>query len=326
MNELIDNYNRRIDYLRISVTDKCNLRCKYCMSEEGVEHKPHSEILTYEEIIRFSRVAVKNGISKIRLTGGEPLIRKNILYFINQLSKIKGLDDISLTTNGILLAEMAEDLLKAGLRRVNVSLDTLDRAKFRQLTGSDDIDKVLKGIEKALEVGLEPVKINVVAMKGFNDDPVEFIDLIYKYPVHIRFIELMEVNNCYSDDIRFVSEEEIRNIFKRFGELEEAESPYGAGPAVYYKLKGAKGTIGFICPESRHLCKKCNRLRLTADGFLRVCLFSENMIDVKSVLRSKDYSDKKLDQLIKDALNQKPKDRYTIEDQYKKRSMWQIGG
>lgn len=321
---MIDSHNRKIDYLRLSITDKCNLRCIYCMPAEGLKLKPRAEILSYEEIELFANCAVEKGISKIRLTGGEPLIRRDILDLIKTLTSIPGLKDISLTTNGVLLAEHSEALVEAGLKRVNISIDSLNPDIFRQITRNGKLDRVIKGVEKAIESSLAPVKINVVVLRGINEDVSDFIRLTFEHPVHVRFIEYMPFSKEIGME-KSVSSAELKEKIKKFGRLEQAVSPTGAGPARYFKMKGALGTIGFISPMSDHFCPKCNRLRLTADGKLRTCLFSDEEIDVRKFLRSPDAK-KEVGKLIQKALLEKPKNHSESRRRDFQRRMSQIGG
>jgi cyclic pyranopterin phosphate synthase len=275
---------RKIDYLRISVTDRCNLRCVYCMPSTGVTSMPHEEILTYEEIELFARASRLAGIKRIRITGGEPLVRKGAPDLVRMLASIDPELKLSLTTNGVLLERYAAELKDAGLRRVNVSLDSLDRETYAGITRVGKLEDALTGIERAVEAGLEPVKINVVVLKGLNDDPLGFGRLTLELPVHVRFIEYMP----YFDEPGrwYVSSAETRARLAGLGELEEVESPEGWGPADYFRLPGAAGAIGFISPVSCHFCSSCNRLRLTADGKMRTCLFDLNGRDIKSEIRS----------------------------------------
>ncbi|MHB0976629.1 MAG: GTP 3',8-cyclase MoaA [Candidatus Aquicultorales bacterium] len=321
MAELIDGHNRRIDYLRLSITDRCNLRCVYCMPEEGITERPHGDILSYEEFEVFGRAAVEAGISKIRVTGGEPLVRKDAVQLIEMLASLPELSDVSITTNGILLAEHAERLKAAGLSRVNVSIDSLDPKTYKALTRWGSLDKALAGVEKALETGLTPVKINVVLLKGVNDDPEPFVRLTREYPVHVRFIEHMPIGKPVNAD-NFLSVGDLRERMAAFGRFEDAEGPWGAGPATYVKFKDALGTIGFISPISRHFCGECNRLRLTPEGKLRVCLFSDEEIDVRPAIREGDEAVKKL---IEVALTKKPRE-HEMKLRNVKKLMSQIGG
>ena len=307
MTGLSDSFQRPINYLRISVTDRCNLRCIYCLPPGGVGLISHGEILTYEEIYTVAQAAAELGINKIRLTGGEPLIRSGLPRLIQMLAQIDGIDDISLTTNGILLAGYAAELKQAGLRRVNVSLDTLKQDKFELITRrGNNLGEVLEGIEVAMSVGLNPVKLNTVVMSGINDD--ELLDFAVKTIAeewHIRFIELMPFVGKGSTSPRFVSASEMRQRLESLGELEPCLPSIGNGPAKYFRLPHAKGTVGFITPVSEHFCFHCNRLRLTADGKLRPCLLADDEIDLKQPLRS-GISWAGLKQLIEEAVASKP--------------------
>lgn len=320
-----DRYNRTVDYLRISVTDRCNLNCVYCTSSKGVELLPQGELLTYEEMIEISRAAVACGIRKIRITGGEPLVRRDIEGLVSEISRIEGLVDLSLTTNGILLSEMAEPLRRAGLKRINISLDTLDPERYSHLTGGGSLKKVLAGVDSALAAGFDPVKINAVLVdESVEDDIDSFLDLVYRKPVHVRFIEKME----FDDDCGTAGGTSCARIIEKVSErveLEETEGPLGFGPATYVRPKGAKGTLGFICPYSRHFCDRCNRLRLTADGRLRPCLFSDAEIDLKKLLREGGFSGQALAERISEALLLKP-ESFKSALRKGRRTMRQIGG
>lgn len=283
---LIDNYGRKIEYLRISVTDRCNFRCIYCQSREPIKFIPQEELLTYEEIEEVVRTAVELGVKRVRLTGGEPLGRKGIESLVERLSKIEELQDLSLTTNGYLLLEKAEILKRAGLKRLNVSLDTLKAEKFERITGGFRFDKIWRGILKAWEIGFEPLKINVVVIKGLNDEEIlELANLTLKYPWEIRFIEFMPVGgSALWDEENVLPISEIKKILDSFSPLEPVSS-FGGGPARVFKWKDACGKLGFISPLSEHFCSKCNRFRITADGKLRTCLFSDEEINLKDYLR-----------------------------------------
>jgi cyclic pyranopterin phosphate synthase len=327
MTGLSDSFQRPINYLRISVTDRCNLRCVYCMPEAGVALMSHADILTYEEIYTVAKVAAGLGINKVRLTGGEPLVRLGLADLVKMLAGIKGIDDLSLTTNGILLAPNAAALKKAGLRRVNVSLDTLRPERFRQITRCGELEDTLKGIEAAKVAGLEPVKINMVVMAGINDDElIDFTRRTIEPGWHVRFIEHMPVNGDDPPFSRLFSVKEMRKRIETLGELEPWQVDAGNGPAKYYRLPGAKGTIGFITPVTEHFCYRCNRVRLTADGKLRPCLLSEEEIDVKGALRSGASPDE-LKRLIEKAIAVKPERHYLAEGKKQKgRPFSQVGG
>jgi cyclic pyranopterin phosphate synthase len=273
-----------IDYLRISITDRCNLRCVYCMPAEGVTSITHSEILTYEELEMITRAAHDAGITRVRLTGGEPLVRRGAVDFVGMLGAIDPDLRITLTTNGVLLAEHAAALRRAGLSRVNISLDTLDPETYESITRVGRLEDALGGLDAAIDVGLDPIKINVVVLKGLNDDPVPFAELSRRLPVHVRFIEYMPY---FGETGKwFVPSEVIKSRLSSMGPLEEVESPEGWGPAGYYRLPGAVGLLGFISPMTCHFCSSCNRLRVTADGKLRVCLFDSNGFNIKREIRA----------------------------------------
>lgn len=326
---LLDPFKRRINYLRISVTDRCNLRCTYCMPEAGVSLIPHEEILTYEELLRIVRIFAKEGISKIRLTGGEPLIRRGIIQFISELARIKGIKDLSLTTNGILLKDFAQDLQVAGLKRVNISLDSLIRERFFKITRRDAFDKVWAGVEEALRVGLSPVKLNMVAIRGVNDDEIEsFAQLTLKLPLSIRFIEYMPLGNGKEwEETDFFSIDQIKNRLEKMGRLIPIPSNPWDGPAKRFQLEGAIGEIGFIGAVSSHFCEDCNRLRLTPDGKIRTCLFSDHEIDIREIMRN-GGTDQELKSRLLAALQLKPERHFINHPQFKKcqRNMSAIGG
>jgi len=301
MNKLIDKYNRIIDYLRISVTDRCNLRCIYCMPEEGIHNIPHSEILRYEEIIEVIQIARGLGINRFRITGGEPLVRKGIIEFLSNLKKL-GLI-FSLTTNGILLKEYAESLASIGLIRINISLDTLDKDKFFSITRGGDLLKVLAGIETVREMGMSPIKINTVVMKGINEDEIEdFVTWAEENELNVRFIEFMPTG--IGEDLFYPLKETMQNLVEK-NDLIPTKIP-GAGPARNYRFKNSPGTVSFILPRSEPFCWQCNRLRLTASGQLRPCLASRKEIDLKSTLRRK-HSEQEIMNLFMKAVALKPK-------------------
>ena len=288
MNKLIDNFGREISYLRVSITDRCNYRCIYCQSEKEFEFIPHQEILRFEEIVEIVQEAVNLGITKVRITGGEPLVREGIVNFIKQLRKIDRLEDISLTTNAFFLSEYAEKLKEAGLNRVNISLDSLQEEKYKKITRGGSLGKALKGISSALKAGLLPIKINTVLIRGINDDEVEdFVRLALDRPLNIRFIEFMpsgeEVINEFKN--KFISVQEIKEKLIRKYLLNPIKISTANGPAKYYQIKGGQGTIGFITALSQHFCKTCNRIRLTSEGKLRPCLFSNTEVDIKQAIR-----------------------------------------
>jgi len=296
------------------------------MPSEGISLLPHQELITYEEIGTIVRLAVELGITKVRLSGGEPLVRIGLVNLIKMLSHIEGIDDLSLTTNGVLLESYAAPLKEAGLQRVNISLDSLDRRRFQSITGVDKLDAVLRGIEAARQVGLEPIKINMVVMRGVNDDEVIDFALRSKEGWHVRFIELMSFAGNEAKPLEFVSAEEMQQTLAALGELQPCLPPKGNGPAKYYRLPGASGTIGFITPISEHFCFSCNRLRLTADGRLLPCLLSDAEIDLIHPLREGASPDE-LKHLILEAVACKPEGHQLAGGIIpKKRRMAQIGG
>ncbi|RKX62384.1 MAG: GTP 3',8-cyclase MoaA [Thermodesulfobacteriota bacterium] len=283
---LIDRFGRKIEYLRISVTDRCNFKCIYCFTRQNWKWLPHKEILTFEELETIVKTAVKLGIKRIRLTGGEPLLRKNIDILIKKLTQIPEIIDLSLTTNGFFLEELGERLKDAGLKRVNISLDTLNKDKFKKLTGVSAFEKVLKSIDIALDLGFNPVKINTVVIRGFNEDEIlELAKLTLEKPIEVRFIEFMPIgeNSLWNEEC-VVTVREIKKILESFSKLIPEFSCSG-GPAKVFRWKNAKGKIGLISPISEPFCYKCNRLRITADGRLRPCLFSDYEINLKPILR-----------------------------------------
>ncbi len=325
MTGLSDSFQRPINYLRISVTDRCNLRCIYCMPPQGVRLSPRSEILHYEEIQAVAQAAAALDINKVRLTGGEPLVRSGLSHLVEILSQIEGIDDIALTTNGMLLRQYAAPLRQAGLRRVNVSLDTLKREKFHRITRHDKLGDVLDGIKAAKEAGLDPVKVNMVVIRGINDDEVlDFARLTIEQEWHVRFIEPMPFG--IGEDISFVPTGEIQERLLSLGSLEPCLPSQGNGPAKYFRFEGTQGTVGFISPLSEHFCFNCNRLRLTVDGKLRPCLLSDEEVDLKNPLR-RGASPDELKGLIQQAVAQKPERHHLSEGVLPKgRAMCQVGG
>jgi len=289
---LVDQFGRQITYLRVSVTDRCNFRCVYCMPPEGIERQPHESIMRYEEIAEVVRVAAAEGVREVRLTGGEPLARLGLPGLVRMIAETPGIEDIGLTTNGALLEQYAPTLAEAGLKRINVSLDTLSPERFARITRGGSLDKVWRGIEIAEAAGLAPIKINVVAMRGVNDDElVEMARLTVERPWHVRFIEIMPVNNQQewgegfpNPANTFMSIAEIQEQLRELG-LEPSEEKSGSGPAREFAIPGGKGRVGFISPVSDHFCGECNRLRLTADGNLRPCLLSDLEIPLLPALR-----------------------------------------
>ncbi len=328
MTGLSDSFQRPINYLRISVTDRCNLRCIYCMPPGGVSLMSHGDILSYEEIYTVAQAAAELGINKLRITGGEPLVRLGLPSLIEMLAEIEAIDDISLTTNGTLLGDYAAELKQAGLQRVNVSLDTLKADRFGLITRSESsLSQVLEGIEAARAAGLEPVKLNMVVIAGVNDDELlDFAAKTINEEWHVRFIELMPLAGEDASASRFISASEMRQRLEQLGELEPCLPSIGNGPAKYFRFSQAKGSVGFITPISEHFCFHCNRLRLTADGKLRPCLLSDYEIDLKAPLRS-GISLAGLKQLIEEAVANKPL-RHNLAKGYvpRERPFSQVGG
>lgn len=326
-----DTFGRTIDYLRISVTEACNFRCIYCAPNGHTAPQRSASPLSVDEIHRVVHAAVALGITKIRLTGGEPLLRRDIIDIVRAISSVDGVQDLALTTNGFLLGRLARDLAKAGLKRVNISLDTLRRDRFTQITGVDAFDAVWAGIGAAEDAGLVPLKINAVAMRGINDDEfADFARLTIDHPWHVRLIELMPVGA--SDIAReffnqhFISAGEL---IARLPELSKSDSPQGNGPARTYRLPGAQATLGFITPASEHFCNACNRLRVTAHGALCACLFGErgDAVRMRGAL-CEGVSESKLQELLARAIDAKP-EQHPFGNDFKitsVESMSKIGG
>ena len=312
-NGLIDMFSRTISYLRLSLTDRCNLKCMYCVTEDEksgcLTKLSHDELLSYEELLRVVRVAVGMGISKLRLTGGEPLVRNNIMRFIDQLAEIDNLNDIRITTNGVLLEQYAEGLLAAGVNKINISLDTLQPERFARITGVDCFDRVWRGIEKARAIGFSPVKLNMVVMRGINDDELpDFARMSCDTDLQVRFIEFMPIGvSSRWDKNTYMSSDEIKERIGAVGELIPISGGRADGPASVFRLGAdAKGKLGFISPISHHFCDRCNRLRLTSEGMLRSCLLHDEETDLRSVLR-RNGSDEEIRETLLTAIRNKPK-------------------
>lgn len=318
-----DTLGRNINYLRISVTDRCNLRCMYCMPEEGICKKEHDDILSLEEIYEVVKACSELGISKVRITGGEPLVRKGLTGLVNRISELQGIKEVALTTNGILLPKYAKELKAAGLNRVNISLDTMDAEKYSYITRQGSLGDVMAGVDAAEAVGLLPIKLNTVLIGGFNDDEIEdFVNLTMDRAIDVRFIELMPIGQAgHWAKKHFIPNTEILNRVK---ELQPIQSDDPSSPAKYYRLPGAKGKVGLINPISHTFCGSCNRIRLTADGKFKPCLHSETEIDIKKVLKSGDS----LQEVIMETILQKPM-QHNLNCQHNKpiqRDMYRIGG
>jgi len=319
---LLDKNGRNISYIRVSVTDRCNLRCVYCMPKDGVYKKEHHEVIRFEDIIKILKASAFIGINKVRFTGGEPLVVKNIEKLIYETSKIQEIDDIAITTNGIILNTMVEDLKKAGLKRVNISLDSLKKEKFEKITRGGNILEVFQAIDKCINLGIKPVKINVVVIKGVNDDEVgDFIHLTKDTPVNIRFIELMPIGegiNYY--DKGFISSEEVLSMHDELVPINNNVS----STARLFKLPNSKGTVGFISPLSCKFCSSCNRIRLTSSGAIKPCLHSDTEYDLKK------YLDNEINLIseLKNIIYNKPAEHHLEEDRRSKsrRDMFEIGG
>lgn len=311
-----DRFGRNITYLRISVTDLCNLRCKYCMPESGVKSLCHSDILSIEEIVEIVKVASKNGIKKIRLTGGEPLVRRGFINLCKQISEINEIEDIAITTNGVHLKDMADELFENKVRRINFSLDTLVKEKYNDITRRNDFDKTIESLFYVIKKGFK-VKINVVLIGGFNDDEIQdFVNLANKYDLEVRFIELMQIGETanWSKD-KFVSNKIVLE------KVPELEFDGVSGVAKIYKIKGQKGRIGLISPISCSFCEDCNRIRLTSDGKLKPCLHSKDEINLKGL------SGEELEEVFKRGIYEKP-EKHHLEDgkSESERDMNKIGG
>ncbi len=298
---MLDPFNRSISYLRISVTDLCNLRCRYCMPEAGVCKREHSEIMSFEEIIEVTAAAARLGIDKVRITGGEPLVRRDLQELCRGIKAIPEIKELALTTNGLLLEGMAFDLKAAGVDRVNISIDSLNPEKYAYMTRGGDLGRVLRGIEAAKAAGLAPIKLNTVLIGGFNDDEIPaLVELTRENEIEMRFIELMPIG----ESLPFWEKSFVPNraVLEAVPEL-VAEELGGKSVAKIYRLPGARGTVGIINPVSNHFCKSCNRLRLTADGMLKPCLHSNVEIPVRGM------SAEELEEAIKSAIGRKPENR-----------------
>ncbi len=309
---MVDGFGRRIEYLRISVTDKCNLRCVYCMPEEGLPWLRRAEILTYEEITEVVRVMARKGLRKLRLTGGEPLVRKDLPRLVDQLAAVPGIENIALSTNAVLLAPVARRLRDAGVSRVNISLDSLRPERADTIARRPGtLARVLEGLDAAHAVGFDPIKINVVLMRGENDDEVaDFAELSRTRPLHVRFIEVMPTeSNLELSASGFLSCDEALARVREVDALEPVQGPPGNGPATYFSFPGAQGTIGVITPMSHNFCDRCNRMRLTADGQLRPCLFGTIQTPLRDALRRGDA----LEPLIDETLRIKPEKHLLVQ-------------
>ncbi len=317
-----DSFNREIDYLRVSLTDRCNLRCEYCMPESGIDNKiKHSDMLSLEEMFRLIQEFVLLGIKKIRFTGGEPLVRKGAVGLIKRVNRLEGVKEVTITTNGVLLEEYAEDLFHAGVKRINISLDSLHPKKYKEITRGGDIQKVFRGIEKAQKLGIKPIKLNTVLIGGFNDDEIEdLVNLTLYEHIDIRFIELMPIGEASA----FAKSKFLSNniVLEKIPELKPVQKEDISSPANYFKLPNAKGRVGLINPITCKFCSDCNRVRLTATGKLKLCLHSDREIDLSKILRARGD----LNRAVKEAILTKEEEHHLENNEYIRRSMNQIGG
>ena len=327
----IDPFGRAITYLRISLTDRCNLRCVYCMPKEGVQWQSRADQLSADEIIRVVETAAQGGVRRIRLTGGEPLVHPNILEIVRRIASIQKIEEVSLTTNAMLLERLAQPLAEAGLRRVNISLDTLDRTKFKRITRGGEIDRVWKGIAAAERAHLTPIKLNTVIVRGLNSDELPALAWsTIANDWHVRFIEVMPIGNAQewgagfpAPDKRYVSVQEMHKELSTLN-LQPVAAPRGNGPARTFQIPGALGTVGFISPLGEHFCENCNRLRLTSDGRLRSCLVDSNEVSLRDAVRAGNS----LEQYFMQAILNKPQhhNMHSAMSADTQRGMSQIGG
>ncbi len=331
MQPLVDAYQREITYMRVSITDRCNLRCVYCMPEEGLEWTPSDEILSYDELLRIITVAARRGLRKIRITGGEPLVRKGVVEFIDRVHRVPGIEEIALTTNAVFLKDMAADLFKAGLRGINISIDSLNPDTFAKIVRRDIFHKVWEGIEEAERVGFTPLKLNVVLQQGVNDhEAIDFVNLTRTKPYHVRFIEYMPCANwdtwvkTYKPFQAVV--DEVETMTGKMIPINGANEG-NTGPAENFRIPGAPGIVGFIHAVSHDFCDTCNRVRLTADGQVRPCLFSEIAVDFRNALRN-GCSDEEIEGLLDQVLYVKPEyhELDMIPEEKKLTTMVNLGG
>ncbi|MCU0599431.1 MAG: GTP 3',8-cyclase MoaA [Desulfobacterales bacterium] len=308
-NRLIDTHQRPINYLRISITDRCNLRCLYCNPEAKARKLEHREILRYEELLRIIRIGVSMGITKVRVTGGEPLVRKGCCDFLKQIAKIEGIEDLALTTNGVLLKDHIDRIADAGVKRLNISMDTLDPEKYARITGSDVFERVWDGILSAHQKGISPIKINMVVLAGINDEElIDFAKLSLDYPFHFRFIEYMPIGRSIDLNTPPILLPAIKSRIEAIGELIPLQKNIHDGPAARFRFRDSRGEIGFISPVSRHFCAACNRLRVTADGHILSCLLSNITEDIKTPIRA-GFLDEALREVFFNATRRKPLQR-----------------
>ena len=325
---MIDKHSRKISYLRVSVTDLCNLRCVYCMPPGGSELSRKEEILSLEEILKLIKHGVSLGVNKIRITGGEPLVRKGIISLVKHITEIKGIDDIAMTTNGVFLKEFATELKSSGLSRLNISLDTMREDRFAEITRGGNIADVFDGVEAVLKAGFKGTKMNAVIMRGDNDDEIhDFVRYIMERDIELRFIELMASGwkDMVNED-RFMPTSEIMERVRGVGELVPDKQRIGGGPATIYRIKGALGSIGFISAVSKPFCKTCNRLRLTSDGKLRSCLLTGGEVDIKDILRSSNLDETEMQDRLTEAFFRVTDMKPIVHSGRNRAVMNQIGG
>jgi len=303
---LRDKYRRTIDYMRVSITDRCNVRCVYCMPREGVASAPHDEILTYDEILRVCSAAAQLGVRKIKLTGGEPLVRKNMPMLVKKIKAIPVIEEVTLTTNGILLDEYLETLVQHGIDGINISLDTMNRKLYQEITRFDGLNQVLNNINRAISYDNLVIKVNCVPVNWSNQDFVELASLAKESAIHVRFIEMMPLG--YGKGFQYVSEKDIKQqISEKYGHLIPSQERLGNGPSQYYEVPGFRGKIGFISAMSHQFCHRCNRIRLTSQGRLKTCLQYETGTDLKVLLRE-NASEEALIHVMQASILEKPRE------------------
>jgi cyclic pyranopterin phosphate synthase len=326
---LVDSFGRVTDYLRLSVTDRCNLRCRYCMPAEGLSWVPREQVLTYEEMIRFVRIAITLGVSRVRVTGGEPLLRRDLPALIEQIARLPGLEDLSLTTNAILLSQQAQELYRAGLRRINISLDSLRPEVFAKIARRNLLDRVMAGIESAAAAGFRPIKLNMVVVRGLNDDELEaFALLTRRTPFHVRFLEYMPLDGYGNwDRNKIVAGDEILRRLQKLGRLDPIPPKDPSDVALRFRFAQAQGEIGLILPVTRPFCASCSRIRLTAEGAIKNCLFGQQEWNIRDLLRSA-ASDEHIRAAIRLAVSRKKASfgGLDLDNERSARSMSQIGG
>lgn len=322
-----DKLNRNIDYLRLSITDRCNLRCQYCMGNKDIVFLPKDELLSSKEIERLVKIFSELGIKKIRITGGEPLVRRNFREIVENIDKIDGIEEINITTNGINLEEELDFLNTKKINSLNISLDTLKNDLYKEITGGGDLEKVLNSIHKAISLNFKRIKLNVVLIKGRNENEImDFVNLTEKYPIDVRFIELMPIG--LGKEFSPISNDEVLSIISKEKKLAPFSEKIGSGPAKYYKTEKGIGCIGFITPISHNFCEQCNRIRITPEGFLKLCLHWNKGLNLKELLRS-EISAQEIKEKILQAIDNKP-DKHNMEKKenknFDKRFMNRIGG